>query len=151
MIHVQKILFLKNVPLFSSMPPEELSHLASIAQEVVFPAGATIITAGDHGDSMFVIAEGDVSIHREGETLAEFTSQDYFGEMSILDGEPRSASVTALCDCLLLRIKQADFHQILSSRFEVALHVIQTLTQRLRQASAPPQTEKDSSDASQTS
>ena len=140
MILVQKILFLRNVPLFSGMGPGELSQLAGIAQEVIFSERDSIIVQGEHGDSMFLIVEGEVNIHQDNEQLAVLKSQDYFGEMSILDGEPRSASATAITDCLLLRIQQADFYHILSQRFEVALTIIQTLTRRLRQATtgAPP-------------
>jgi CRP-like cAMP-binding protein len=137
MILVQKILFLKKVPLFSSMVPSELSQLASIAEEVVVPAGTEIIHQGDHGDSMFVIVEGEIKIHKDQSDLAWLKSQDYFGEMSILDGEPRSASATAQTDSLLLRIKQDDFYLILSKHFEVALNIIQTLTRRLRRTSLP--------------
>ena len=136
MITVQKILFLRNVPLFSGMPPSELSYLAGIAEEVVYSAGSPIIREGEHGDSMFLIAEGEVQIHRGEGQLAVLRQQDYFGEMSILDGEPRSASASALTDCLLLRINQADFHDILSHHFEVALTIIRTLTRRLRNTEA---------------
>ena len=148
MILVQKILFLKNVPLFSSMAPAELSQLAGIAEEIVFSANTPIINQDEHGDTMFLIAEGTVKIHRGDEELAQLTVKDYFGEMSILDGEPRSASATAVSDCLLLRIKQEDFYQILSQRFDVALNIIQTLTRRLRQASSP--TQENSEDESET-
>ena len=136
-ILVQKILFLKNVPLFSSMAPGELSQLAGIAEEVVYSSGISIIAQGEHGDTMFLIVEGSVKIHRNNEELALLTVQDYFGEMSILDGEPRSASATTVSDCLLLRIRQEDFYHILSQRFDVALTIIQTLTRRLRTASSP--------------
>jgi CRP-like cAMP-binding protein len=133
-ITVQKVIFLRKVPLFSGMPPSELSHLAGIAEEYVFYTEETIITEGDHGDSLYLIVEGTVRVHRGAVTLAELGPDDYFGEMSILDGEPRSASVTANTDCSLLCISQADFHDILSRHHEVALTIIKTLTQRLRVA-----------------
>jgi len=114
------------------MAPTELSQLAGIAEEVVYSAEAPIITQDEHGDAMFLIAEGNVRIHKNNENLAILSVNDYFGEMSILDGEPRSASATAISDCLLLRINQEDFYQILSQRFDVALNIIQTLTRRLR-------------------
>ena len=133
MITVEKILFLRNVPLFSGMPPGELGRLAGIAEEVVYSAGSSIIGQGEHGDTMFLIVEGEVRIYRGEMELAVLKEKDYFGEMSILDGEPRSASVTALSDCLLLRISQADFHEILSGHFEAALAIIRTLTRRLRE------------------
>ena len=140
MITVQKILFLRNIPLFSGMPPSELTHLADITQEVVYTAKDTIIRQGEHGDSMFLIAEGEVRIHLGDTDLAVLKAKDYFGEMSILDGEPRSASATAVTDCLLLRINQTDFYSILSHHTEVALTIIRTLTRRLRQmGTASPQ------------
>ncbi len=133
MITVQKILFLKNVPLFAGMPPEDLGHLAGIAEEVVYPEGEEIIREGDHGEEMFLIVEGRVEIHRQTESLAVLVDRDYFGEMSILDGEPRSATATARADCLLLRIRQSDFYGILERHFNVSLTIIHTLTSRLRQ------------------
>jgi CRP-like cAMP-binding protein len=133
-ITVQKVLFLRNVALFSGMPPSELSHLAGIAEEYVYGSGESIIIEGEHGDSLFLIVEGTVRVHRGDADLAELGPEDYFGEMSILDGEPRSASVTAHTDCLLLCIDQAGFQAILSRHFEVALTIIRTLTHRLRVA-----------------
>jgi len=132
-ITVQKILFLRNIPLFSGMPPDELGHLAGIAEEVVYPEGEVIIREGDHGEEMFLIVEGEIEIHRESKPLAVLKSHDYFGEMSILDNEPRSATATARADCLLLRIRQSDFYDILERHFNVALTIIHTLTGRLRE------------------
>jgi len=132
LITVQKILFLKNIPLFSKMPPEELGHLAGIAEEVVYSESDVIIREGDHGEEMFLIVEGQIEIHKGSESLAMLTRQDYFGEMSVLDGEPRSATATARADCLLLRIRQSEFYDILERHFNVALTIIHTLTRRLR-------------------
>lgn len=133
MITIEKILFLRNVPLFAGMPPEALSQLAGIAEEIVYSTGDSVIREGDHGEAMFLIVEGDVRIHRGSAKLAVLQSKNYFGEMSILDGEPRSASATAESDCLLLRLSQSDFHRILTSHTNVSLTIIQTLTRRLRQ------------------
>ena len=139
MIFVQKILFLKNVPLFSSMPPSDLSHLAKIAEEMIFQTGETIITQGEHGESLYLIVNGKVTVLQNGKQVAELSDAHFFGEMSILDGEPRSASVQALTDCLLLCISKDDFYTILSRYPEVSLHIIRTLTQRLRQTTQPKQ------------
>jgi len=149
MITIEKILFLRNVPLFSRMLPRELNYLAGITQEVVYTGGEQIIKQGEFGSSMFLIVDGRVKIHTKAIDLAVLGEKDYFGEMSILDGEPRSASATAETDCLLLRIDQDTFQTILSNHIEVALSIIQTLTQRLRQVGLKTnsQSEEDQHDA----
>ena len=143
MITVEKNPFLRNVNLFSSMPPEELGALAGIAEEVVFSTGQRIIEESTMGDTMYLIVEGEVDVHRGDDSLALLKSQDYFGEMTILDGEPRSASVTARADCLLLRINQADFQTILRRHTNVALSIIRTLTRRLRETDAGASQQQD--------
>lgn len=134
MITVEKVVFLRAVPLFSGLATSEIGRVAGIAEEVVFTSGSRIITQGEHGDSMFLIAEGEVRVHIGESQLAVLTRNDFFGEMSLLDYEPRSASVTALTDCLLLRIGQRDFQRVLFTRAEVAQAIIRTLTRRLRKA-----------------
>jgi CRP-like cAMP-binding protein len=81
---------------------------------------------------MYLVADGVVQIVHGGQQLASIERNGYFGEMSILDGEPRSATALAATDCLLLKIRQEDFHQILSMHFDTALAVIQTLSRNLR-------------------
>jgi CRP-like cAMP-binding protein len=136
MITVQKALFLRKVPLFVGMPAREIGRVASIAEELVFAAGDAIIREGEYGDSMFVIVDGTVRIHRGDSDLSALSRNDYLGEMSILDGEPRSASATATSDCLVLRISQADFHEILASNFDAVLAIFRALSLRLRKREA---------------
>jgi CRP/FNR family cyclic AMP-dependent transcriptional regulator len=134
MLTVQKVLFLRRVDLFSSMSSRELGSVALIAEEVVYSAGAAIFKEGDFGDAMFLIVDGEVRIHRGGTELNRLRENGYFGEMTILDGEPRSASASAVSDCLVLRITQADFHLILSGNFQAVLSIMRTLSQRIRRA-----------------
>ena len=132
MILVEKVLFLRHIPLFSSMSVADLGRVAEIAEEVVYPADAKIFSEGDYGDSLFLIVDGVVQIAHADEQLALLSAKDYFGEMSILDGEPRSATAIAAVDCLLLKIQQEDFHQILSAHFDASLAVIKTMSRNLR-------------------
>src|SRR5436190_18361026 len=134
MLTVQKVLFLRRVDLFSSMSSRELGAVALIAEEVVYPAGTAIIQVDEFGDAMFLIVDGEVRIHKGDLLLNTLRENGYFGEMTILDGEPRSASATAVSDCLVLRIKQSDFHNILSSNFQAVLAIMRTLSQRIRKA-----------------
>lgn len=133
MILVEKILFLRHVSLFAHMTSRELGRIAEIAEEVVAPVGTTIITEGEYGDCLYVIVEGEVSIRHGAQELAVLKGENYFGEMSILDGEPRSATAIAKADCHLLRITQRDFHTILARHFDSSLAIIKTLSRRLRE------------------
>jgi CRP/FNR family cyclic AMP-dependent transcriptional regulator len=132
MTTVEKIAFLENVPLFSGMATQELMYVAGIVQEDSFPAGATVIREEDAGDSMFVVVDGEVMVHRRNAQLAKLRSKDFFGEMSILNSEPRSASVTAISKCRLLRIEEGDFWQLLIANNSLAVAMVRALAQRLR-------------------
>jgi CRP-like cAMP-binding protein len=81
---------------------------------------------------MFIIYSGSVKVHDGDLTFAILKSRDFFGELSLLDTEPRSASVTALEDSLLLRIDQQAFYEIMSDRSEVIREIMKILCRRLR-------------------
>jgi CRP/FNR family cyclic AMP-dependent transcriptional regulator len=134
MITLAKLMFLRRFPFFERMSSKVLGLVASIAEEVVFPAGARIFDKGDPGDSMFLIVEGQVRIHVGDTQLSMLGAAEPFGEMGVLDGEPRSAAATAVSDCLLLRIRKDDFHRILFRSPEASLAVLKTLCLRLRAA-----------------
>lgn len=131
---VEKVLFLKGVDLFRGLPGEELSHIAQITDEVEYAFGQTVVNEGDHGDAMYLIVDGSVKVHRGEQTLAQLGLKQCFGEMSILDEEPRSATVTALSELLLLKIRREDFSEILAAKPEISRGIIQVLTRRLREA-----------------
>ena len=143
MILVQRILFLKNVPLFSTMPPDTLAWVAEAADETSCPSGQVIFEKDSQGDSMYVIADGSVRIHDGDKTLASLPSGAFFGELSILDGETRSASATAETDCLLLVIRQDSFRRILSKQFDVTENLLKILVRRIREQSTPLQQEQN--------
>jgi CRP/FNR family transcriptional regulator, cyclic AMP receptor protein len=131
---VEKVLFLKGVDLFRTIPGEDLSRIAQITDEIEFAPAQVIVKEGDHGDAMYLIADGKVRVHTGTKTLAELGRPQCFGEMSILDEKPRSATVTALSDLLLLKIQREDFTEILAERPEISQGIIKVLTRRLREA-----------------
>ncbi len=143
MILVQKILFLKNVPLFSTMPPDTLAWVAEAADETSCLSGQAIFEKGSKGDSMYVIADGSVRIHDGAKTFASLPQGAFFGELSILDGETRSASATAESDCLLLVISQNSFQRILSKHFDMAENLIKILVRRIREQSTQLQQQQN--------
>ncbi|UCD84979.1 MAG: cyclic nucleotide-binding domain-containing protein [Deltaproteobacteria bacterium] len=129
---VEKVLFLKSVGIFSHIPGEDLAQIAQIAEEVSFKKGATIFEEGDPGDSLYLIIQGKVRIHKGGQEISILGEKECFGEMAILDNESRSASVTTLENILALKIGHDDFYEILSDKIEIAQGIFKVLTKRLR-------------------
>ncbi|MEZ4273448.1 MAG: cyclic nucleotide-binding domain-containing protein [Myxococcota bacterium] len=131
---VEKVLFLKGVDLFRGIPGEELSHIAQITDEESHAADQKIIVQGEQGDAMYLIVDGTVRVHAGNQDLAKLGTKQCFGEMSILDSEPRSASITSLSELTLLKIKREDFTEILAEKPEISLAIIRVLNSRLREA-----------------
>ncbi len=131
---VEKVLFLKSIDLFSQIPGEDLSQIALITDEVHFESGDEIFQQGEGGQTLFFIIEGKVRIHAAGvaEDLDVVRERAVFGEMALLDSEPRSASATAVSDVICLKIERDDFNEILAEKAEIAQGIIKVLTRRLR-------------------
>jgi len=104
---------------------------------VRFPAGEFIFREGDGGDVMFIVQGGEVEIFKEVHgrevRLALLEEGDFFGEMALLEGVPRTASARAVTDCLLLRIDGSTFDQMIHSNPEIPVRMLRKLSQRLRQ------------------
>jgi CRP/FNR family cyclic AMP-dependent transcriptional regulator len=129
---------LRTIPLFSSVSDEDLESIASLLIERRFPKNKTIVEEGLPGDYMYVIREGRVKVTKlsgDGrEKILELLEEgSFFGEMSLLDSAPRSASVKALTEVRILALARNDFLNVLGRSPDIALAVIHELTQRLRQ------------------
>jgi len=123
---------LRHVNLFSRLPEETLTEVASSLKEFHIEAGQRIFNKGDLGSCMYIIGEGKVRVH-DGEMLLNYLyTNDIFGEMAVLDPEPRSATVTAEEDTLLFHLDQKELYSILENNPGVAEYIIKTLCQRLR-------------------
>jgi CRP-like cAMP-binding protein len=129
---VEKVLILKSVSIFKDTPEHILADLAPLMEEEEFEQNSIIFKEGDIGDSMFIIHEGEVKIHKGGTDLAILKEKEVFGELALLDAEVRSATVTANTDCVLFRIEQEPFYELIDNRPEVARGFIKILCQRLR-------------------
>lgn len=131
---VQRLHFLRGVPLFAGLSGEDLMQVARIASPLSLPEDRIIFHKGDPGEEMYLIMRGKVSV-RDGEVeVATFGPDEFFGELAVLDGEPRSATVVCVADTDLLTIAQADLDELMERRSEIAREVIQVLTRRLREA-----------------
>ena len=129
---VEKVLILKTVPVFSQTPDNVLADVADLLEEVDVAENETIFNQGDAGDSLYVILDGKVRVHDGERLLNDLGERDVFGEMALLDPEPRLASVTAVEPTRLFRLDQASFYDLMSERPEVATGIIRVLTSRLR-------------------
>ena len=106
---------LKAIPLFASLKDSDLAFVGSILGQTTYPANERIITQGDQGETFYIVATGQVRVVREDESGAKAVIRlmgqgQYFGEASLLYGEPRSASVETVIPTALLYIEQDDFH-----------------------------------------
>jgi uncharacterized membrane protein len=133
---MDRIELLKHIPLFESLGDEDLTALAGKLRESKVEAGATIFAQGDEGDAMYVIEEGAVDIvagsGKQKVTLTALFKQQYFGELSLLDGAPRSATATASRESLLLALDRDDFIEFVKRRPEAALSIMHEVGERMR-------------------
>jgi CRP/FNR family cyclic AMP-dependent transcriptional regulator len=132
-------LLLRNVPLFAVLPENQLAVLTGVVTRKSFPRGTAIISAGDTTECLYVVISGRLKVMMSDDEgreviLAILGSGEYFGEMSLVDDSPRSATVVALEACELLTLAKRDFKNCLQDNFEMAMTVMRGLVKRLREA-----------------
>jgi CRP/FNR family transcriptional regulator len=130
---------LARVPLFSELSASELERVAQVAVPRSFPGGTRVFHEGDPGDSCYIVRSGVCRVTREHSdgraiTLANLETGDIFGELAMLDGDTRSASVEALEDAELLALPGSDVKALLRDHPELGVKLIEALTRRLRSA-----------------
>jgi hypothetical protein len=128
----QKRELLGTVSLFAGLNKRQLSRLARLAEELHAATAVQVTAEGDDGDEFFVVVSGAVKFTKNGREVAEMGPGECFGEMSLLDDEPRSATVVATQDTTLLAIHRGDFDRHIRSSPAVMRALLVTLSQRLR-------------------
>lgn len=131
--------FLATVPLFHELDRTALRSFAEITREQKFAKGAMIVTEGDPGDALFVVRSGEVKVLLIGEDgreviLGVLGVGDHFGELSLIDGRPRSAHVVATQPSSLLILRRTDFRRQVEQQPQVGWALLMELSRRLRQA-----------------
>jgi CRP/FNR family transcriptional regulator, cyclic AMP receptor protein len=129
---------LARVPLFAELSKEELERVVSVAIPRSFPRGVRVFHEGDDSDACYVVRSGDLRVTREHSdgraiALATLGSGDFFGELAMLDGGSRSASVETLSDAELLALPAIDMRRVIAAHGEIAAKLIVALTRRLRE------------------
>jgi CRP-like cAMP-binding protein len=130
-----KVELLKRVPLFADCSRRELEYVAQISDEMDFRAGRTLIQEGKPGREFFVIADGTVEVRRNGRKLPQRGDTNFFGEMALLTGKPRNATVTTTSPVRALVITDRAFKQLLQDVPSLAPKLLANLAARLPQDS----------------
>lgn len=125
-----KLRRLKEVPLFSGCSKRELEEIAAVADEIVFPAGRTLIRQGATGREFIVVLDGDVEVRRDGRELPRGDA-NYFGEVALLTGAPRNATVTTTTQVDALVLTARAFDRIVATSDSIRRKVIASLASRL--------------------
>lgn len=130
---------LRGLPMFERVPDSELEHLARVSTYRKVTRGTTIVRAGDVTDSLYILISGSIKVLNSDEEgreviLAILGTGEFFGEMGLLDGEPRSANVVALEVCEVLIIAKAEFRRLLTEHVDLTFYLLRSLVQRLREA-----------------
>ena len=133
-----KIKLLKNVRLFSACNDKELGRIASLVDEVKVEKGRVLTKEGSPGGEAFIIAEGKASATLRKKTLASYGPGVLFGEMSLIDHGPRSATITADTDMHLLVLDPRSFTSLLDDVPSVARKIMRVLAERLRAVEKAP-------------
>lgn len=131
-----KVDVLKKVPLFDGLSRRQLEQIATLADEVNAPAGKRLARSGESGHELFIILEGRATVKTPRGRTVRMGPGDFFGEMSLLDGGPRSADVDADSAMHLLVIGHREFWALLTTAPSIARKIMTALSARLREANA---------------
>lgn len=129
---------LASVPLFQGLTRKELREILACSKMIEFRPGRDIVTEGRQGIGFHLILEGRAKVTVGGWQRATLGAGDYFGEMSLLDGSPRSATVTAETPLRTLALPSWDFQAIVKKNPSIAVKLLSEMTRRLRAASMSP-------------
>ena len=128
----EKLDLLHRIPLFSGFDRRRLERLGMLADEVDVPADKVLMRQGETGTDMMVLVRGEVAVERDGKRINTLGPGDFFGEIALVDGGPRTATVTASEPSTLLVITHRDFHSRMDEFPEVAGQVMNALANRVR-------------------
>jgi CRP-like cAMP-binding protein len=132
---------LRRVPSFAGLTDEQLTYLAASVGEQRYERGEVIFHQGDSGDVLYIILRGQVRIYRvsvngQESAVTVFCDGDFFGELALLDGQPRSASAVAMCPTTTLTLHRAAFLHTINTCPPIAAAILEEMAARLRQSSA---------------
>jgi CRP/FNR family transcriptional regulator, cyclic AMP receptor protein len=123
---------LRRVPLFAGLDRKELEVLSKLIKEQRYDAGATIVKAGAGGHGLYIIKEGNIEVVRDGQNVASMGPGQFFGEISVLDGGPRTADVRAKTDTVCLTLVSWEIKPLLMDNASITYKMLLEMVKRLR-------------------
>jgi hypothetical protein len=129
---VEIVLHLRSLDLFARLTTRQLSAIAAVVHEEVYPPGAVIVREGEFGECMYLVLSGEVLISRAGQYELTAGAGEIFGEMSLFDGETRSATVSAVRRVRVLRLDRHDLFELIEEEPAIAIGICQTLSRHAR-------------------
>ena len=133
-----KAVVLARCSIFSGLSKRELRQLASASEDIEVPAGKVLAREGRPGTEFFVIAEGEAEVTRDGKRLATLSGNDFFGEIALLDGGPRTATVTATTPLRAFILTTRAFWSVLNENQAVAQKILRAVARRFRALADDP-------------
>lgn len=128
----EKLDLLHRIPMFNALDGRRLQRLGELADEVDVPAGKELMRQGDSGGDLMVIVRGGVSVERDGERVNTLGPGDFFGEIALVVGGPRTATVTTTETSTLVVVSHREFHAMMDEFPDVAIQVLTALAHRVR-------------------
>jgi CRP/FNR family cyclic AMP-dependent transcriptional regulator len=129
---------LARAPLFAALPKRHLRQLARVSGVMHRDEGSTVVNEGAAGSVFFVILDGQVKVVRKGRTIARLKAGDFFGEMSLLDDQPRLANVITEEQSRFLTLSAKEFRAALDREPALARRILKVIAARLRELESPP-------------
>jgi len=131
-----KVSLLANVPLFERCSRRDLAKIAAIARDVEYPAAIPVVREGEPGTELFIVVHGEVDVRRGSRKLATLRAGKFFGEIALITGSPRTATVTTGTQLQALVITGPDFRKLLQDSPDIQFKVLQEFGERLEQLSS---------------
>jgi CRP-like cAMP-binding protein len=126
-----KVELIKRVPLFERLSRRELEEIASLADELDLPAGRKLTKEGAAGHEFVVLAEGEADVTKNGKTINRLSSGDFLGELALVTGRPRTATVTTTSDTRLLVITASAFRKLMRDTPSIQEKILDAVAARL--------------------
>jgi CRP/FNR family transcriptional regulator, cyclic AMP receptor protein len=124
---------LRGVPIFAGLDEKDLERIAESGREVFFESGKTILRKGESGLAFLLILDGGVEVRKEGKSIAKLGRGQFFGEMTVIDDQPRSADVVATQPTNCFGLTAWSFDSVVSGNPSIARQMMKELVRRLRQ------------------